>query len=111
MGIIENGKYIQVHPTFLYESICTFVIFVFLYLIRNKRAYSGQLTYIYFFLYGLARTVIEGLRTDSLMLGNLRISQVLSVVLCINFGLIFLYKEIERRRNIKNAGNKSEGNI
>lgn len=97
MGIIENGNYIQVHPTFLYESICTFLIFLLLYLIRNKRSYSGQLTYIYFFLYGLARTAIEGLRIDSLMLGDLRISQVLSAFLCITFGIILVYKEIKKK--------------
>lgn len=92
MGIVENGEYIQVHPTFLYESICNIIIFIILYRKRNKRKYSGELTYIYFFLYGLARAVIEGLRTDSLMLGNVRISQLLSILFSIVFGCILIYK-------------------
>lgn len=96
MGIMENGNYIQVHPTFLYESICTLIIFVFLFKIRNKRKYSGQLTYWYFFLYGIARAIIEGFRTDSLMLGDIRISQILSIVLSIVFGVL-----IYKKRNTK----------
>lgn len=99
MGIIENGIYKEVHPTFLYESICCFLIFILLYTIRNKREYKGQLTYIYLCLYGFVRAVIEGLRTDSLMLGNLRISQVLSIILCIIFGTILIYKKVEKRKN------------
>jgi len=95
MGIIENGKYIQVHPTFLYESICTFIIFIILFIKRNKRNYSGQLTYIYFFLYGIIRTFIEGLRVDNLMLGNLKISQILSIILGILFGIILIYKKVK----------------
>ena len=96
MGIMENGNYIQVHPTFLYESVCTLIIFIFLFKIRNKRKYSGQLTYWYFFLYGIARAIIEGFRTDSLMLGNIRISQILSIILSLVFGIL-LYKN----RNVK----------
>ena len=95
MGIIENGNYIEVHPTFLYESICTFIIFLLLYSIRNKRKYRGQITYTYFFLYGFVRAIIEGVRTDSLMLGKLRISQILSIMLCIVCGSILIYKNVK----------------
>lgn len=68
MGIYEFGKYIEVHPTFLYESISTFILFLILVRIKEKRKFEGQLTYIYLIGYGLARMLIEGLRTDSLML-------------------------------------------
>ena len=96
MGIIENGNYIQVHPTFLYESVCTLIIFITLYLLRNKRKYSGQLTYLYLFMYGIARAIIEGIRTDSLMLGDFRVSQILSIVLSIIFGIILIYKRVKK---------------
>ena len=96
MGIVENGNYIQVHPTFLYESVCTLIIFLFLYNKRNKRDYSGQIAYWYFFLYGVVRAIIEGFRADSLMLGNMRISQILSIVLSIIFGTIILYKKVKK---------------
>ena len=98
MGIVENGKYIEVHPTFLYESIATLIIFIILYTKRNKRSYEGQLIYLYLFLYAMIRAFIEGLRTDSLMLGNIRISQLLSIILVIIFGGILVYKGIKEKR-------------
>lgn len=101
MGIIENGNYIEVHPTFLYESICTFVIFIILFCMKNKRKYKGQLTYIYLALYGVIRAIIEGLRTDSLMLFNFRVSQILSVLLLLVFFVILIYKKIKER--VKNV--------
>ncbi len=102
MGIYENGSYIEVHPTFLYESIACFTIFIILYIIRNKRKYKGQLTYIYLALYGFVRALIEGLRTDSLMIGSFRVSQVLSIILCITFSIIVIYKEIKYKRENSN---------
>ena len=83
MGIFETGKYIEVHPTFLYESIITFFLFILLTAISNKRKYRGQLTLIYLMIYSFSRMLIEHLRTDSLMLGHIRISQVLSLVIFI----------------------------
>lgn len=83
MGIYELGEYIEVHPTFLYESIATFILFIVLMSIKDKRKFSGQLTYIYFIGYGFARMIIEGLRTDSLMIGSIRVSQILSLILAI----------------------------
>ena len=111
MGIIENEKYIEVHPTFLYESICNLIIFLILYILRNKRKYKGQITYLYLALYGIVRALIEGLRTDSLMLGSFRISQVLSIVLFIIFTIIVIFKELkykkEKNRN-RNEKNRNE---
>jgi len=83
MGIIENGTYMEVHPTFLYESIITFLLFIILSFMTKNRKYSGQITYIYLFLYAFSRFFIENLRTDSLMLYNFRISSIISVLICI----------------------------
>lgn len=83
MGIIEAGKYIEVHPTFLYESLVTFTLFIILTVISSKRKYKGQITVIYLIVYSFARMIIEGLRTDSLMLGNIRVSQLLSLIMLI----------------------------
>ena len=93
MGILENGNYIEVHPTFLYESICTLLIFIILSVISNKRKYKGQITLIYLILYSFARTIIESLRTDSLMLGYLRISQILSLIIFTGSLIMYLKKE------------------
>ena len=70
------------YATFFYESVWNFIGFLFLYNNRkNMREYKGALTLWYFAWYSLGRMVIEMLRTDSLMLGSLRISQVLSLLL------------------------------
>lgn len=106
MGIFEGGIYKEVHPTFLYESISTFLIFVLLYLIRNNRKYKGQITYIYLALYGVARMIIEGLRIDSLMYQNLRISQALSLLLFVIFSGVLVYKKICYNKSSKNDENR-----
>ena len=92
MGIYELGEYIEVHPTFLYESIATFTIFIILMRIKDKRKFKGQLTCIYFIGYGFVRMIIEGLRTDSLMIGNIRISQVLSLIILIVASALYIKK-------------------
>lgn len=93
MEIIENGITKYVHPTFLYESICTFIIFVILSILSKKRKFSGEITYIYIICYSFIRFIIEGLRTDSLMFFNCRISQILSLALFIVFSCILIYKK------------------
>ena len=77
-GIMVDG--VKVHPTFLYESIWDFGIFIFLWMFRKKKKYEGQVAVYYIILYSLGRFFIEGLRTDSLMIGPLRMAQVISLV-------------------------------
>lgn len=94
MGIYEQGTYIEVHPTFLYESIVTFSLFLILITMQKNRKFEGQITYTYFIIYGFARMIIEGLRTDSLMLGQIRISQLISLlILIISIGLYMKNKK------------------
>lgn len=92
MEVIENGVVKYVHPTFLYESLCTLAIFIFLSILSKKRKFSGEITYLYIICYSFIRFIIEGLRTDSLMLFNFRISQILSLALFIIFSIILIYK-------------------
>lgn len=78
-GIIIDGQ--KVHPTFLYESIWDFIVFLYLIWYRkNKKEVSGEVLLLYIILYSIGRFFIEGLRTDSLMIGSLRIAQVISIV-------------------------------
>ena len=96
MGLTSpNGNTIYVHPTFLYESLWNLALFVFLciFIGKGKRKYNGQIILIYLFVYGIGRTMIEGLRTDSLYLGgtNIRVSQLLSAVLVIFAGAMLIY--------------------
>ena len=88
-NVADIGKYIEengifVHPTFFYEFVWCMVGFGVLYLILKKfRKFSGQLFLCYGIWYGTGRAFIEGLRTDSLYIGNtgLRVSQVLSLAI------------------------------
>ena len=84
---------LPVHPTFLYESLATLLIFFVLLFVRKRIKLPLVPVAMYFILYGAARFFIEGLRTDSLYIGNtgLRTSQVLSAVLVVvGFGIIAL---------------------
>jgi len=86
------------HPTFLYESIWNFIGFIILIISRRFRyIHNGQLTAIYMMWYGIGRLIIEGLRTDSLMLGSFRIAQVVSVVMIIFGVVLFIYKYKQSR--------------
>lgn len=96
MGIYEIGKYIEVHPTFLYESLATFIIFIIV--VFRKRKFAGEICYIYIILYSFERMIVEGFRSDSLMLGNFRISQVLSLILFISFSIIYFLKQIKAKK-------------
>lgn len=103
MGIYDAslGTYIYVQPTFLYESICTFIIFCILYFNRHNRKYSGQMFYLYMVLYGIARFVIEGFRSDSLYLGNFRISQLLALTFGVIFGILLVKNKIKHKKENK----------
>lgn len=83
MGIIENNKYIEVHPTFLYESVITLILFIILIEYQKRRKYSGEILVMYLSIYSFFRVFIEQLRVDSLMIGNMRVSQVLSICIFI----------------------------
>lgn len=78
---ITVDPYLPVHPCFLYESIWCLLCFLFLHLFYKKRHYDGEIFLMYTCLYGFERMFVEGLRTDSLYLGGVRISQVLAAVL------------------------------
>ena len=93
MEVIEAGITKYVHPTFLYESICTLSIFIVLSILSRKRKFSGEITFMYIICYSFIRFFIEGLRTDSLMLFNCRISQILSLALFIVFSIIMINKK------------------
>ena len=109
---IENWVYTQVakgvegysvgtlvHPTFLYESLWCFAAFAFMMIYRKKwEKHEGESLCLYMILYGIERTLVEGLRTDSLYIGNtsVRVSQLLSAVLVI-VG-VALFADIKRRQ-------------
>ena len=92
---IEMNPDLPVHPTFLYESVWCLLGFVILYIVCQKfHKFDGQLILGYGIIYGLERTVVEGLRIDSLYIGdtNLRVSQLVSLALVIVCTAITIYK-------------------
>ena len=91
--IIDGVDY---HPTFLYESMWCFLLFIFLmYFANHKRKFAGQIICLYGMLYSVERFFVEGLRTDSLMIGPLRQAQVLSLALIA--GCIIIYIILRKR--------------
>lgn len=80
------------HPTFLYESLWNLGVFALLVWVAKSKRFHGQIAALYAIGYSLGRVWIEGLRTDSLMLGSLRIAQVVSIVLVILGGLFYYYQ-------------------
>lgn len=88
---IPVDPWMPVHPTFFYESMWNLLGFLFIVWYTRRRRFNGELALFYCGWYGLGRAWIEGLRTDSLMLGGLRISQVvaaLGVVLSLGLWLV-----------------------
>ena len=85
MGLMKasTGEITYYHPTFLYESLWNLTGFVLLHFLSKKRKYDGQIALGYLAWYGLGRTFIEGLRTDSLYIGSFRVSQLLAAASCV----------------------------
>ena len=98
---IIDGMYIDRvyhHPTFLYESIGCLIIFIVIMLIRNLKCIkTGQITSIYFISYGIIRFLIESLRQDSLMLFNIKVAQLISVLMIIIGLYLFIKSYIKKR--------------
>ena len=79
---IDGMDCITVHPTFLYESLWNLMLLVFLFIYRKHKKFKGEFALIYVGGYGLGRFIVEGLRSDSLMIGNtgIKVSQALALV-------------------------------
>ena len=96
-GMLIDGDYYI--PTFYYESWWNIIGFIIIILIRKyyKKLKTRQLTGFYFMWYSLGRFFIEGMRTDSLMLGSIRVAQLLSILLFIGGGILVFYRKKETR--------------
>ena len=99
--IPQGGAYVWHMATFFYESMWNLTVFLLLwFVIRKRYSRHGTVTLWYLLLYGLGRLVIEGFRTDSLMLGPIRISQLLSAGLVLFAGTLLLMRAIHSRKEI-----------
>lgn len=95
MGLQDQfGNVAYYHPTFLYESVWNFTGFLLLHFYSKRRKFDGEIFTLYVAWYGLGRSWIEGLRTDSLYLfgTGIRVSQLLAIVSCAAAIIFWIYK-------------------
>ncbi len=83
--IPEGANYINVHPTFLYESVWNLLVFVLLLVYRKHKKFDGELCLLYLGGYGVGRFIIEGIRTDTLFVPGttIPVSQILALVMVV----------------------------
>lgn len=101
--VTVNGvEYIQVHPTFLYESLWNVGVLLFLFWFRKRKKFNGEVFLMYLIGYGLGRIWIEGLRTDQLLLPvvGLPVSQPLSGCLVVGCTILVVWK----RKKLSSGG-------
>ena len=101
--VTVNGvEYIQVHPTFLYESLWNVGVLLFLFWFRKRKKFNGEVFLMYLIGYGLGRIWIEGLRTDQLLLPvvGLPVSQLLSGCHVVGCTILVVWK----RKKLSSGG-------
>ena len=100
METVKGVSYIQVHPTFLYESLWCLMVLIIMLIYRKHKKFNGELFLVYLFGYGLGRFWIEGLRTDQLLIPKigLPVSQILAGVLVVASLALIIYKRIELKK-------------
>lgn len=100
---IQNGMHINgtyYHPTFLYESIWDIIVFIILMYILRKSKKNGIVFFAYIGLYSIGRFFIEGLRTDSLMLGPIRVAQLASLLGVILWGGFIIFSRRKKDKDL-----------
>ena len=102
---VDGVQYIQVQPTFLYESLWNLGVLVIILLYRKHKKFNGELFMMYLFGYGIGRFIIEQFRTDQLLLPyiGLPVSQVLSACLSVFALIVIMYKRSRLKKASKTA--------
>ena len=114
--VVDGIKYIQVHPTFLYESLWNLVLLAIIMIYKKHKKFDGEIISIYMMGYGLGRFMIEGLRTDQLLLPGIHVavSQVVSIVMILTGAGVIIYKRFMKKGDriiqIEEKENKIEEN-
>jgi len=100
--IMDRGvEYIQVHPTFLYESFFCLILFAALTFYRPRKNFEGEVFFLYLLGYGVIRFFVEGLRTDQLLLGAIPVSQLSALIIFIAALTAIPFIRIQGRKKIK----------
>lgn len=108
--IPEGANYINVHPTFLYESMWNLLIFLLLLVYRKHKKFDGELCLLYLGGYGLGRFVIEGIRTDTLFIPGttVPVSQVLAAVLVVFSLAVDIVVRVRLGKSVPGGTEKTE---
>lgn len=101
MTTADGVNYIQVHPTFLYESVWNLLLLILILLYTKKKKFDGELFLMYLVGYGIGRAWIEGLRTDQLQIGStgIAVSQVLSALLAVAGIIYWIYRRVKLKNS------------
>lgn len=98
--LVDQAEYIQVHPTFLYESLWNLALLIFLLIYTKHKKFDGEIMLLYMAGYGLGRIWIEGLRTDQLFMWGtpIPISQLISASLVLFAVVMMIYKRSKLKK-------------
>ena len=103
--LIEGIKFVQVHPTFLYEGLWNLGVFILMNVFKRHKAFDGEVFLVYLGGYGIGRFWIEGLRTDQLQIGStgIAISQVLGITLFFAAIIIDVVVRVRLKKSLKDT--------
>ena len=104
LTVIDGVSYVQVHPTFLYESLWNIGVLTVMLIWMKYKRFEGEIFLTYLFGYGIGRFWIEGLRTDQLLIPGTQaaVSQILAIVLVVVSAILIWYKrKTEKQKNRK----------
>ena len=111
--IPAGANYIQVHPTFLYESVCNLILLIIILLYGKKKAFKGECALMYLGGYGIIRFVIEGIRVDQLLIPgtHIPVSQLLGICLFIGAVVTDIAVRLKMKKDMPAAETEAEENI
>lgn len=103
--IADGTNYIQVHPTFLYESGLNFLLLLVIWFYRKHKKFDGELTWLYLGGYGIIRFYVEGIRTDQLKIAHtdIAVSQMLGLVLFIVSAAVLIATHLRLKKKKENS--------
>ena len=111
--IPAGANYIQVHPTFLYESVCNLILLGIILLYGKKKAFKGECALMYLGGYGIIRFVIEGIRVDQLLIPgtHIPVSQLLGICLFIGAVVTDIAVRLKMKKDMPAAETEAEENV
>ncbi|MBQ8086207.1 MAG: prolipoprotein diacylglyceryl transferase [Lachnospiraceae bacterium] len=101
--LFDGKEFLQMHPTFLYESVWNLILLIVIFSYRRHKRFDGEMFGLYIWGYGLGRVWIEGLRTDSLMLpfANFKVSQLLAALCVVGASIYIILNRMKYQKQEK----------